>query len=211
MIHCLIKSILKAIPPLLIAVTFIIQACKNEDPVPENIPELITKVILTFSPEGGGTLIKVTASDPDGGGVQDIVVDGPINLLKNTQYTLSLELINELYLPGDDNYNITAAVEEEGEEHQFFFSFSEGTFLSPAGKGNIKENEASTSGPINYLDEDNSGLPIGINTSWTTANTASGDNYFRVVLKHQPDIKSTTSTSLDGESDVDITFVLIVK
>lgn len=205
------KSFLKTILPLLAGIIFTVQSCKNEDPLPENIPELITKVVLSFSPEGGGSIVKVTATDPDGGGVQDMVVDGPINLLKNTQYKLSLELINELYLPGDDDYNITAAVEEEGEEHQFFFSFSEGTFLSPVGMGNIKENETSVSGNINYVDEDNSGLPIGIDTSWTTANGLSSDKSFRVILKHQPELKSTTSTSLDGESDIDITFVLNVN
>ncbi len=205
------KSFLKTILPLLAGIIFVIQACKNEDPQPENIPELITKVVLSFSPEGGGTILKVTATDPDGGGVQDMVVDGPINLLKNTQYTLSLELINELYLPGDDDYNITAAVEEEGEEHQFFFSFSEGTFFSPVGIGNIKENETSTSGSINYSDADSSGLPIGIITSWTTANSISSDKSFRIILKHQPELKSSTSSSLDGESDIDITFVLNVN
>lgn len=205
------KSFLKTILPLLAGIIFAIQACKNEDPQPENIPELITKVVLSFSPEGGGSIVKVTATDPDGGGVQDMVVDGPINLLKNTQYTLSLELINELYLPGDDDYNITAAVEEEGEEHQFFFSFSEGTFFSPVGIGNIKENETSTSGSINYSDADSSGLPIGIVTSWTTANSISSDKSFRVILKHQPELKSSTSSSLDGESDIDITFMLNVN
>lgn len=202
---------IKSILPLLAVIIFTIQACKNEDPVPENIPELITKVVLTFLPEGGGPIIKVSATDPDGGGVQDIIVDGPINLLKNTQYELSLELINELYLPGDDGYDITKAVEEEGEEHQFFFSFSEGSFLSPEGAGNMKENETSIPGKINYTDVDNSGLPLGIKTSWITANAVSSDNSFRVVLKHQPELKSSTSTSLDGESDIDISFVLNIN
>jgi hypothetical protein len=203
------KSSLKILIPFLLTATFIfLNACKNEDPIPENIPELITKVILKFSPVGGGPLITVTATDPDGGGVQDIVVDGPINLLKGTQYTLALELINELYLPGDADYNITEAVEQEGEEHQFFFSFAEGVFSSPAGAGNIKDNTSSVTSSINYLDEDFGGLPIGIHTFWTTADIATNAKSFRVILKHQPEIKSNTSTSLDGESDLDISFVL---
>ena len=186
-------------------------ACKNEDPTPENIPELITKVILKFSPIGGGPSITVTATDPDGGGVQDIEVDGAINLERDSQYAMSLELINELYLPGDPEYNITEAVQQEGEEHQFFFSFEEGIFLSPTGTGNIKESSSSQTGSINYLDEDASGLPIGIHTSWTTLNVVASFKTFRVVLKHQPEIKSSMSTSLDGESDLDISFVLNVN
>ncbi len=206
------KSYLKTLIHFLLGATLIfLNACKNEDPIPENIPELITKVILKFSPLGGGSIITVTATDPDGGGVQDIEVDGPINLLKKSQYILSLELINELYLAGDTNYNITAAVEQEGEEHQFFFSFEEGVFSSPTGTGNIKDNSSSTTGSINYLDEDVGGLPIGILTSWTTLDVLTSSKSFRVILKHQPEIKSSTSTSLDGESDLDISFVLNVN
>jgi hypothetical protein len=188
-----------------------LSSCDNKDPIPENIPELVTKLTLKFTPSGGGAAITVSATDPDGEGVQDIKVDGPINLLKGVQYTLSLELINGLYNPGDDGYNITTEVEEEGDEHQFFFSFSEGVFSSPAGTGNIKDNAASSTGSINYLDSDSGGLPIGIESSWTTGNAAASNKSFRVLLKHQPDVKASTSTSLDGESDLDITFVLNVN
>jgi hypothetical protein len=188
-----------------------LSGCKNDDPEPENIPELITKVTLKFTPAGGGAVVSVTATDPDGEGVQDIKVDGPINLIKGTQYTLSLELINGLYNVGEAGYNITAEVEKEGDEHQFFFRFSEGVFSSPTGTGNIKDNPSSTAGSINYLDKDVNNLPIGISTSWTSSGAAASDKSFRVVLKHQPDIKSSTSTSLEGESDLDISFVLNVN
>ncbi len=198
-------------PLLLTAILFINIACQNGDPIPENIPEFITKVVLTFSPEGSGSIIKVTATDPDGGGVQDIKVDGPINLLKNNNYTLSLALINELYKPGDDDYDVTEAIKKEGEEHQFFFSFSEGAFSSPIGAGNIKDYSSAIVGSINYLDKDLEGLPIGIETSWITSNTGVSSKSFRVLLKHQPAIKSSSSTSTDGESDLDILFELNVN
>ena len=206
------KICLKSLMLLLIAVSLVwLSGCKNDDPKPENIPELVTKLTLKFTPAGGGAAVAVTATDPDGEGVQDIKVDGPINLIKGTQYTLSLELINGLYKIGEDGYNITAEVEEEGDEHQFFFRFSEGAFSSPTGTGNIKDNSSSTDGSINYLDKDVNNLPIGISTSWTSSTVAASDKSFRVLLKHQPDIKSGTSTSLDGESDLDISFVLNVN
>ena len=203
---------LKSLILLLITGSLIsLSGCKNDDPEPENIPELVTKVTLKFTPAGGGAEVTVTATDPDGEGVQDIKVDGSINLIKGTQYTLALELINGLYKVGEDGYNITAEVEEEGDEHQFFFRFSEGVFSSPTGTGNIKDNSSSTAGSINYLDKDANNLPTGISTSWTSSSVATSDKSFRVVLKHQPDIKSSTSTSLDGESDLDISFVLNVN
>jgi hypothetical protein len=190
---------------------FIFSGCDNEDPEIENVPELITKTTLRFTPVGGGASITATATDPDGDGVQDIRVDGPINLLKGVQYTLTLELINSLYQPGTAGYNLTEEIEEEGYEHQFFFSFSEGVFTSPSGTGNIKSNSSSVAGTINYSDKDKNDRPLGLITSWTTAGQAATGKSFRVVLKHQPDIKSATSSSLDGETDLDITFVLNVN
>ncbi|HRG80824.1 MAG TPA: hypothetical protein PL167_14485 [Cyclobacteriaceae bacterium] len=176
-------------------------SCKNEDPTPENIPELITKVILKFTPTGGGTVVTVTATDPDGEGSQDLQIDGPINLSKGTTYTLTIELLNGLYNPGADGYDVGKEVLAEGDEHQLFFSWTN-TFSSPMGSGNI----GSAPGVVNYQDEDINGLPIGLTTSWTTGADAESGKTFRVLLKHQPDIKSNTTTSLDGESDLDISF-----
>jgi hypothetical protein len=205
------KTYLKLMFPAFICCSLILFSGCGDDPEPENVPELITKITLKFSPVGGGDVITTTATDPDGEGVQDIQVDGPINLVKDKQYTLTLELINGLYQQGEDGYDVTEEVEEEGDEHQFFFRFSEGIFSSPNGTGNIKDNASSAVGSINYLDEDADGRPIGLSTSWTTASLATTGKSFRVILKHQPDIKSTTSTSLDGESDLDITFVVNVN
>lgn len=189
----------------------LLSACNNNDPEPENVPELITKLTLKFTPAGGGSVVTVTATDPDGEGVQDLKVDGPINLVKGTQYTLALELINGLYQSGQDGYDQTKEILAEANEHQFFFSFSDGVFSSPAGTGNIKANASAVAGSINYLDKDANNLPLGLSTSWTAANQTLSDKSFRVVLKHQPEIKSASSTSLDGETDLDITFVLNIN
>jgi hypothetical protein len=178
----------------------------NDDPEPENIPELITKATLTFTPVGGGTTVTVNATDPDGEGVQDIVVDGPINLAANKTYTLSLQLINGLAKPTDPEYNITEEVEEEGDEHMFFFSWTNNVFSDPAGNGNID----ARADDVNYNDADKNGLPLGISTSWTTVGSATAGT-FRIVLKHQPGIKSATTTASDGESDLDLTFTISVN
>ncbi len=204
------KTFLHVLLLMAVGALLVFTGC-DDDPGKENVPELITEVTLTFTPAGGGSAVVVTATDPDGDGPQDLQVDGPITLAKNTTYVLTLELINGLLDPGDDGYYITEEIEEEADEHQFFFRFSEGVFASPTGSGNIKDTPSTPVGTINYLDEDDNGRPLGLSTSWTTDNVTVSDKSFRVMLKHQPGLKSATSTSLDGETDVDLTFVLHVN
>jgi hypothetical protein len=182
-------------------------SCSEDDPKKEDTPELITKATLTFTPDGGGTTVVVTATDPDGEGVQDITVDGPINLDVNKTYVLTIDLINELADPSDPEYDITAEVEEEGDEHMFFFSWTNDVFSDPTGNGNID----TRNDPVNYTGGSNSkdanNRPLGLTTTWASAaSTASGT--FRVLLKHQPGLKSDTSDSNTGETDLDITFTI---
>jgi hypothetical protein len=160
---------------------------------------------LTFEPSSGGTSIVAFASDPDGDGVQDITVDGAINLQANTSYTLTLTLLNELAEMSSPEYNITDEVEEEGDEHMFFFAWTGNVFSNPAGDGNIDSRQDL----VNYNDEDINGLPVGIVTTWTTGTVSSGT--FRVVLKHQPQLKSATSGADAGETDLDVEFDIIVN
>ena len=190
---------------ILISIGFL-YGCKSDDPKKEDTPELITKATLTFTPIGGGVVVIASATDPDGDGVQDIVVDGDINLAADTDYTLTLTLINELADPSDPAYDISAEVEEEGAEHLFFFGWTNSVFFNPIGNGNID----NRSDGINYNDADENSLPIGLSTNWSSSvNAASGE--FRVMLKHQPDLKSQTSTSSDGETDFDIEFIINVQ
>jgi hypothetical protein len=189
----------------LVSMSFL-TSCDDDDPKKEDTPELITEVTLTFTPTGGGSTVTATATDPDGDGVQNLTVDGPINLAVNKTYTLSVELINGLADPSEPEYDITAEVEEESDEHMFFFGWTNNVFLDPAGNGNV-DNRGDD---VNYNDEDDNGLPLGLNTSWTTV-AASASGTFTIMLKHQPDLKSATSTSTDGDSDIDLDFIINVN
>ncbi|HTF28225.1 MAG TPA: hypothetical protein VK625_05230 [Flavitalea sp.] len=195
---------------LVIALTGFLSGCKDDDPKKEDTPELITKATLVFTPSGGGSTVTVTATDPDGEGVQDIAVDGPINLAANKTYTLAIALINELAAASDPAYNITEEVEGEGDEHLFFFSWTNNVFSDPAGNGNVdnRNDAVNYTGGSNSKDANN--RPLGLTTTWASAaSTASGS--FRVLLKHQPDLKSDTSDSNTGETDLDISFSINVQ
>jgi len=195
---------------LIITLMGFLEGCNDDDPKKEDTPELITKATLTFAPSGGGSTVTVTATDPDGEGVQDITVDSPINLATSTTYVLTIELINDLAQPSDPGYNITEEVEEEGDEHMFFFSWTNNVFADPAGNGNVdnRDDDVNYTGGLNSRDVNN--RPLGLTTTWeSAASTASGS--FRVLLKHQPDLKSDTSDSDTGETDLDITFTINVQ
>lgn len=191
--------------PLCAGSVFFFSSCNDDEIKKEDTPEMITEVNLIFTPVGGGATVTATATDPDGEGVQDIQTDGPIILSAQKTYTLELELINGLEDPSNPGYDISEEVEEEADEHQFFFSWTNNVFSNPSGNGNID----NRNDPVNYSDEDVNGLPLGLETSWTTASAASGK--FRILLKHQPEIKSATSSSADGETDLDIEFDVTIQ
>lgn len=183
----------------------LLSSCKEDDPKKEDVPELITQVVLTFSKaDGAAEPIVVTATDPDGDGVLPVTIDDDIKLASNTAYALTIQLHNTLAEPTDDAYNITAEVEEEGDEHMFFFGWTNNVFTDPAGDGNVdaRADAVNYDGASNSVDENN--LPLGLTTMWTTAATGTGT--FRLILKHQPDLKSETSNSSTGETDLDVTF-----
>jgi hypothetical protein len=176
-------------------------SCNDDDfPPAENEEEILTDVILSFDALGGATPIEVSAKDPDGGGPENIQILDELVLQPNTTYQLSIFLENSV---GQER--ITDEVSEEADEHLFFFEWTDSLFSDPAGNGNVD----NRSDIINYLDQDAEGLPLGLTSYWTTGDATLGT--FRIVLKHQPGIKTSTSTVVQGETDVDLTWGLRVE
>lgn len=201
------KHYLKTINFLFLVLILLFASCGEDDPQKEDVPELITQVTLTFTPADGGDPVIVTANDPDGEGVQDLLNDGPIILGLNKTYLLDIKLVNGLAETTDPAYDITAEVEAEGDEHMFFFNWTNTLlFADPAGNGNIDNRKDK----VNYKDEDENGLPLGLKTEWTTEKVAAS-GMFRVMLKHQPELKSVSSESDSGETDVYITFDIVIQ
>lgn len=184
----------------------LVVSCTDDEPTPVDPPEdeeEITRVELTFTPDNGEDAITAVWFDEDGEGTGAPTID-EIELEEEVTYTMTVTLTNTL---GDEDEDITAEILEEDNEHQFFFAFTDGFFSSPEGDGNI-DNAADA---INYNDEDENGLPVGLSTSWTTGGHSETEGEFRIILKHQPDMKTATSDISVGGTDIDITFPLHIE
>ncbi len=178
--------------------------CIGDPPLPppvENEEEIITDVILSFDPANSSSKVIARAIDPDGEGPEDIVIVDDIILATGVTYSLAITFENSI-----SGESITEEVEEEGEEHQIFFQWTDGAFSDPTGDGNFDRE----SDPVNYIDKDVNGLPIGLSTFWT-AGPPLGEGNFRIVLKHQPDAKSSDSNVLTGDTDIDLIWKLVIQ
>ena len=169
-----------------------ITSCKKDDPIIENEEELITTLIYTLTPEAGGAPVVLSFQDLDGDGAITPIITGG-TLAANTSYNGSLQLLNESVNPAED---ITVEVQEEAEDHQFFF----------------QNNISGLS--IAYTDEDENGHPIGLSSKIST--TGSGSGTITVTLRHEPiktapGVSSGDITNAGGETDIEVAFDVVVQ
>lgn len=169
-------------------------ACKeNADPEPELEQELITTVVLRLEPADKGQQVTVTWRDLDGPGGQAPVIDNLV-LKPNTVYNASLSFLDES-MPAHGAHDITEEIRTEGSEHEVFYVVTGGANVSFA--KNVQ------------TDLDSNNRPIGLETVATTAAASTGA--VRIVLKHQPGLKTAFSTIETGETDVDVTFPTVIQ
>lgn len=178
---------------LVLTVVFFSQ-CDTEDPEPELEEELITTMRLTFSPVDGGTDVLFIIEDEDGpeGPIEPEYTNGV--LAANASYNVSIELLNEAETPVED---ITEEIEEEDDEHQFFFLISNGLDLEFA-----------------YDDVDGDGNPVGLRSNFFTGEASTGT--LTVELRHEPN-KSAEGVSnglienAGGETDIQAIFDVVIE
>jgi len=176
------KKQIKIILMLSLSSIAIFQACKPDDPAPVNESELITSVVLNFTDSATQQVLSFQFRDPDGPGGNNPTVFDTLQLKANSTYFVSTVLLDESKSPVD---TISNEVEEEGDEHQFFYTPQNGIAVS-----------------VSYADQDVNGNPIGLATKWKTGATGSGS--VLVVLKHQPGEKNGSVAT--GETDVEVAF-----
>lgn len=149
--------------------------------------ELITTVTYTLT--NGSDIVTLTFQDLDGEGGSDGTTTVSKPLTANTTYTGSIQLLNETESPAE---NITTEVQEEGNEHEFFYSSSFADVL------------------ITKTDTDMNGNPLGIETSLTAGNAGSGT--LTILLKHEPTKPNNgTSAEAGGSTDVEVTFSIEIQ
>lgn len=192
---------------------------KNEpapnDPLPpDNTSEVITTFKLLMTDSATNTVYTFMYKDPDGDGGQagfygpgttslSTQSDSVFNLSPNTTYFTEILLLDETKSPVD---TISNEVEEEGQDHMFFFNSTNPTgspySLTLSGSGIL----------LTYTDLDG-GSPqrgIGLKTRWRTY-TATGTTKhpLNIILKHQPGTKN--GTIIPGDTDVDVNFKVTVQ
>jgi hypothetical protein len=174
---------------LLMGSVLTFSACKDEkDPEPDHEHDVVTTVTLTLTPtDNSKPVVTAIWEDQDGPGGNAPTIDELV-LSANTTYTGSIAFASE-EAHGDHHHahDLTADIREEGTAHEIFYLVTPQNLVT-----------------FSKTDKDASGLPIGLETTATT--TAAGQGKVRIILKHQPGTKSSTSNENTGESDVDITF-----
>lgn len=178
---------------ILVCCSVLLVACEKDKDIP-NESEVITTLIYTLYPDGGGEPVTMTFRDLDGdGGVSpEITIDGVITTATNL-YTGEMTLLNEAE---SSMVDYTSIVEEEGDEHQFFYLLS------------------GTQDRITYADFDKNGNPIGLVTRFEPRE--SGNVQLRIVLRHQPDkyaagVSEGDILNAGGETDIDVTFSFSIQ
>ena len=186
-------------------------ACGDvENPEGEEENEVITTLVLTFTPVAGGDALEFSWADVENDG--NPVIDD-IALSDADDYDVTVSFLNELEDPAED---LTAEIADEAEEHQVFFTGS--AVVGPAA-----EDSGSAIVEHAYADEDENGLPLGLLNSITTLGTGSGE--LTVSLRHMPeedgnavkveglaeDVATGGFESIGGANDIAVTFPITVE
>ncbi|MFN3875258.1 MAG: type 1 periplasmic binding fold superfamily protein [Flavobacteriales bacterium] len=184
--------------PAVLLAAALLSACRDkEKPRPDNPPapneeELITTLELHFHQMGGGEHKHFVWRDLDGDGGDPPMIMAD-TLTTGLTYHVSMEVLNEGATPVD---SITAEILAEGDEHQFFFQV------------------AGANVTVAYDDADANGDPIGLASTWTVGAASSGT--VTVILRHQPNkgapgVSGGDITNAGGETDIEVTFPLVVQ
>ena len=170
--------------------TLAMLGCSDDDTTPEiiNEDELITTVILTLTPDSGDQVV-LTTIDLDGDGPDEPVTTVVGNLSENTQYQGAVQFLNETEDPAED---ITQEVIEEADEHQVFYTISEGLNIQTT-----------------YEDQDSQGNPLGVQITLSTG--AASEGSLTVTLRHEPVKPNDGLESAGGETDISTSFDVSIQ
>lgn len=165
----------------------IISSCKK-DTIDPNEEELITTFKVEFTEKVTRAKQSFEFKDLDGEGGNAPSKFEEIILAAGKSYECELYLLNESVMPVD---NITLEIEAEADDHQFYFTPSIAGLL------------------ITDLNKDTKGLPLGIESIWTTGSAATGT--INISLKHKPGTKAANDPITKGDTDISLDFKVRVQ
>ena len=179
----------------LLASTLIFASCSDDDdntPDPVNEEEVITTLIVSLemiNGQSGSDTVVMQYQDLDGDGpdAATVTVSGSLNA--NTVYDGSIVLLNETEMPAE---NITVEVEEEDDEHQFFYTVGSGLDVA-----------------TEYANFDGDGNPLGTMFVLNVGSASSGGLTF--TLRHEPNKPNTGLENAGGSTDIEVTFDVTVE
>lgn len=195
--------------PLALAVVATAACGHDDSQFQGNESEVITTVLLSFTPQAGGSPTLAVFDDPDGDGGEAPTIDA-VELAPGI-YSLEVALENRLEFPPED---ITIEVADESAVHQIFFT---GTAVEGPAANNV-------GAPLlhSYGDQDANGLPLGLVND---VSAATGSGNLTVTLRHLPpvagiNVKTAATSSqvrdsgfagIGGSSDAQVTFPVVVQ
>ena len=174
----------------LLASTLIFASCSDDDdntPDPVNEEEVITTLTVTLDSGSDTVVMQYQDLDGDGPDAATVTVSGSLNA--NTVYDGSIVLLNETEMPSE---NITLEVEEEDDEHQFFYTVGSGLDVA-----------------TEYANFDGDGNPLGTMFVLNVGSASSGGLTF--TLRHEPNKPNTGLENAGGSTDIEVTFDVTVE
>ena len=171
----------------LLASTLVFASCSDDDNTPDEVNEEEVITTLTVTLDSGTDQIVLQYQDLDGEGSDPAVITVSGTLSANTVYDGSIVLLNEI-----EGENITEEVEEEADEHQFFYTVGSGLNVT-----------------TDYNDADSMGNPVGLSFILSTSDASSGALTF--TLRHEPNKPNDGLETAGGETDIEVTFDVTVQ
>ena len=181
------RRLLVLIPALLA-----LPACDSDDPndgPDAGDQELITTVEITLTPQGGGTSVRLLATDENGDGI-GVAYGDPGLLAAGTTYSGSIRLLDD-----PNGVAVTEQIAAEADEHLFAYGSSvQGVSVA------ITDTESD------YLEEDQGfeDYAVGLTFDVVVAAGASGTGTLSATLYHFGDEENPKASSTDTSDDTDV-------
>ena len=174
----------------LITSALLFTACLKDKAGEGNNEEVITTMVLKFTPAGGGAPLTFSFDDPDGPG-GNTPAQNVISLTQGVSYNMVVQLLNKTATPA---INITDEVAAESAAHRFYY-------------------ETTLAGlTISNLNNDTNGVPLGINSTWSAGPAGTGST--KITLRHYPGTppgKETADLVNSSKSGTDIEIIFVTN